>query len=222
MIEMIKCDNVAIITMDDGKVNAASKAMLGFLNERLDEAERDCGAIVLAGRKGVFSAGFDLKTMQGGDKAERAAMTRVGSETISRLFHSPVPVVAAVTGHAFALGAVMACACDHAVGERGEYSYAVNETKIGEIFPPWGYEVLRCKLAPRYVHQAAVLSRVLGVEEALEANFINEAVDEGTSIDRAVSLATEWAKLPREAYWANKASIRGAAMDRVKESVGEF
>ncbi|MEM6652886.1 MAG: crotonase/enoyl-CoA hydratase family protein [Pseudomonadota bacterium] len=222
MIEFSKQEDVAIVKMDDGKVNAMSAAMLRALNESLDRAEQECQAIVLAGREGVFSAGFDIKTMQDGDLADRHEMTEIGSATLSRLFSSRTPIIAAVTGHGFALGAVIAAACDYSVGETGKFSFAVNETKIGEIFPPWGYEILLSKLSKKHVYAAAVLSQMYTVEQAVEANFLNEAVAAGEAIPRAIELAKDMAKLPKEAYWANKCSIRGSAMDRVADSVGPF
>ena len=59
-------DVVATITMDDGKVNALSPAMQAELNKALDQAEADGAVVVLSGRDGVFSAGFDLGVMRGG------------------------------------------------------------------------------------------------------------------------------------------------------------
>jgi len=222
MIEFTKEDDVAVVKLDDGKVNAMSAPMLRKLNESLDQAEAECQAIVLAGREGVFSAGFDIKVMQEGELTDRHEMTEIGSATLSRLFSSRTPIVAAVTGHGFALGAVIAAVCDYSVGETGKFSFAVNETKIGEIFPPWGYEILLSKLSKKHVYSAAVLSQTYTVEQAVEANFLNEAVAPGASIARAIELAKDFAKLPKEAYWGNKLSIRGAAMDRVADSVGPF
>jgi enoyl-CoA hydratase len=55
-------DGVATITLDDGKVNALSPAMLGELSGRLDQAESDEAIVILTGRERILSAGFDLKT----------------------------------------------------------------------------------------------------------------------------------------------------------------
>jgi enoyl-CoA hydratase len=60
---------VGTITMDDGKVNALSPHMLGELNAALDRAEAGEAAVVLTGRSGVFSAGFDLAVLRAGDPA---------------------------------------------------------------------------------------------------------------------------------------------------------
>jgi enoyl-CoA hydratase len=57
-------DGVATITMDDGKVNALSPAMLADINEALDRASADEGVVVVTGRAGIFSGGFDLKILR--------------------------------------------------------------------------------------------------------------------------------------------------------------
>ena len=97
--------SVSVVTLDDGKVNAFDDALIDGIHAALDEAA-DSRAVVLAGRDGVFSGGFDLAVVgQGGPAAED--LVRRGGQLLVRLYTSPVPVVAACTGHAVALGAVV-------------------------------------------------------------------------------------------------------------------
>jgi enoyl-CoA hydratase len=72
-------DSVATITMDDGKVNALSPQMLRELGAALDQAEEDRAVVVLTGRPGTFSAGFDLRVLRGGGAAA-SAMVHAGFE----------------------------------------------------------------------------------------------------------------------------------------------
>ena len=89
--------------MDDGKVNVMSSAMQAELHAALDRAEADGAVVVLTGRPGVFSAGFDLTVLRaGGDEAP--AMVRGGFELAYRVLSFPLPVVVACTGHAIAMG----------------------------------------------------------------------------------------------------------------------
>ena len=97
-------DRVALITLDDGKANAVSPALITALDAALDRAEHEAGAVVLAGRPGRFSAGFDLAIMTGGFDAMRALVT-AGAEVALRMFLFPRPLVAACTGHALARSA---------------------------------------------------------------------------------------------------------------------
>src|SRR5260370_25610462 len=96
-------DSVATITMDDGKVNVLSPRMLAELGAAFDRAAADRAVVVLAGRPGVFSAGFDLAVLQGAG-AEAAGMLRSGFELAKRILSFPAPVLIACTGPAIAMG----------------------------------------------------------------------------------------------------------------------
>jgi enoyl-CoA hydratase len=96
-------DGISVITMDDGKANAISLAMQEALNAALDEAERANVPVVLTGRSGILSAGFDLKTlMASGQPAVN--MLNGGLELAIRLLSFPTPVTIACGGHAIAMG----------------------------------------------------------------------------------------------------------------------
>ena len=60
-------EKIAVITMDDGKANALSEAMIDELGAAITRAEGEANAIVLVGREGRFCAGFDLKVMMSGN-----------------------------------------------------------------------------------------------------------------------------------------------------------
>src|SRR5207247_9181060 len=106
-------DNVAQITLDDGKVNAMALAFFEGLNAALDRAERERpGAVVIAGRAGVFSAGLDLKLLPTLPPAELARTVVAFGRILLRVFTLPSPTVAAVTGRPVCRGPVLAFACD--------------------------------------------------------------------------------------------------------------
>ena len=93
--------DVAILEFDDGKANALGNDTIDALLAALDEVDGSADAIVLAGRPGRFSAGFDLGTMRSGPEAAQAMLAR-GGDLFLRLYLYPRPVVAACTGHAIA------------------------------------------------------------------------------------------------------------------------
>src|SRR4030095_7406809 len=84
-------DSIATITMDDGKVNVMSLPMLAQLNAALDRAAADRAVVVLSGRPGVFSAGFDLPVLRAGGY-EAVAMVRAGFELAERVPSVPARV----------------------------------------------------------------------------------------------------------------------------------
>ena len=116
-------DRIATITIDDGKVNAFSITMLQALHRALDQAESDGAVVVLEGRDGCFSAGFDLKVFAG--EPERVLeMLTLGATLAERLLSFPTPVVVACTGHAIAAGASWPWRRTPASGRTGHFRSA--------------------------------------------------------------------------------------------------
>ena len=152
-------DRVAAITMDDGKVNALSPAMLAALNDALDRAEdNEVAAVVLAGRPGRFSAGFDLGVLRGGG-AEAEGMLKSGFELAERLLAFPLPVVLACTGHAITMGSFLVLSADYRIGAAGDFKIQANEVAIGLTMP---YAMLAVRAVPTGAGGLQPRGRVVG------------------------------------------------------------
>src|SRR5579864_9251805 len=133
MADLVTCrhvDGVSTISMDDGKANVFSIAMLESLHAAFDDAEQRETVVVLTGRPGCFSAGFDLNVIRGGPD-ETVTMLRLGATLAERILAFPSPVVGACTGHAFPAGAFLLMAADYRVGVEGPYKLGLNEVRIG-------------------------------------------------------------------------------------------
>ncbi len=150
-----RSDRVSTITMDDGKVNVFSLAMLGALHEAFDRAERDGTVVLLRGRPGYFSAGFDLKVINGASE-DVALMLRLGATLAGRILSFPAPVVAACTGHAFPAGAFLLMAADTRLGADGPFKLGLNEVRIGLTLPWFAIVLARHRLTPAHFDHAAV------------------------------------------------------------------
>jgi len=94
---------VATLEMDDGKTNAMSGPMLQALDSALCRAEAGDAIVVVAGRDGIFAAGFDLAVFKR-DPQELWQMPEAGARLTEPLLSFPRPVIAACTGHAIAMG----------------------------------------------------------------------------------------------------------------------
>jgi len=197
-------DGVATLTMDDGKVNAISPAMVTALNAALDRAEADGAVVVLAGRPGVFTAGFDLKTLAGDDAAASDQLALSGFTLISRLVAFPTPVVAACSGHAIALGPLILAACDYRLGAAGDYKLAMNETAIGIPLPVPAIELLRQRLHPSVLHRAVVLAETFSPADAVAGGWLDRVVDAGDLLAAAREHARGLAGLNFAAYRITK------------------
>lgn len=210
--------STATLTLDDGKVNALSPAMLAAIGDALDRAEADGAAVVLAGRPGIFSAGFDLKTLQAGGAAAQG-MLRDGLSMTARLLSHPRPVVAAVTGHAMAMGSFLALSCDYRVGADGPFKITANEVAIGMTLPYSAVEVMRQRLTPAAFNRAAILAEVFTPTDAVGAGWLDRVVTPDDVVATAVEAATAFAALDAGAHTETKRRVRADAVDAIRRGV---
>ena len=212
-------DKVAVIGLDDGKANAVGHGFVDAMTEGLDRAEKEAAAVVLTGREGVFSAGFDLKEMAKGAK-EQAALVNRGAAMLLRLFSFPQPVVAASAGHAIAAGALVLLAADTRLGAAGDFKYGLNETAIGMSLPPFGMEMAKCRLSKRYQTQAIIQAQLFDPQAAQQVGYLDQVVAAEALKATALQQAAELAELPNEAYANTKLDARQAFIERISASLG--
>ena len=150
--------DVSIITLDDGKVNVFSPDMIEQLNIILDKVPEDKGSILIQGKEGMFSAGFDLKVMQGGDTEAMSKMAAGGFKLLARVYSFPRPVVVACSGHAIALGAFLLCCADYRVGAKGEYIVQANEVRNNMSIPTPILEISKSRISKAHWYRAIPVS----------------------------------------------------------------
>ncbi|HZE15492.1 MAG TPA: crotonase/enoyl-CoA hydratase family protein [Mycobacterium sp.] len=212
-------ESIAVITMDDGKVNALGPSMQQALTEALDDADRDdVGAVVIAGNHRVFSGGFDLKVLTAGEVGPAIDMLRGGFELSYRLLSYPKPVVMACTGPAIAMGSFLLCSADHRIAAPG-YTIQANEVAIGMVLPYAALAILKLRLTPSAYQQAVGLSKVFFGETALAAGFVDEIDLPDRVLGRAQEAALEFSKLNRGAHAASKLRARAAALTELRATI---
>jgi enoyl-CoA hydratase len=211
---------VAELRFDDGKANALSHAAIDGLNAALDRAEKEAGAVLLSGRPGRFSAGFDLSTMKAGPDAVRGLVSS-GAELLLRLYESPVPVVTACTGHALAMGAVLLLGTDLRIGAAGDFKIGLNEVSIHMTLPVFAVEIARDRLSRRHFQRAVILAEIYRPEGAVDAGYLDRVVPLERLAEEARSEAKRLAGLPRRAFSETKQRVRGAIIERIRRSVAE-
>lgn len=168
-------DGVASITMDDGKANALSTAMWEQLGAAFDQAQEAGAIVILTGRKGVFSGGFDLKEMaQGSEQAIQ--LTARGSKMARRILSFPTPVIGVASGHCIAMGAFLMLACDYRIALAGDFKVGLNETMIGMTMHRFGIELARHRLPANYFNRCVINAEIFSAENAINAGFYDCAV----------------------------------------------
>ncbi len=210
-------NNIAILKFDDGKANAVGPRFLDDINAGLDRAQAEqVGAVILRGREGIFSGGFDLEEFKKSAELGMAMVTR-GFELLLRLYSFPLPLVAACTGHSIAMGAFITMACDSRIGCQGNFKISLPETAIGMELPPLLLALSADRISPQHMTRVALQSEVYSPEQSIEAGFIDEAVAPELLDARAMHVATTLAKLPQAQYAANKLSIRAHALQAMSD-----
>ncbi len=214
-------DDVALLHFDDGKANVLSPASISALTTSLDRAEKEAKAVVVIGREGRFSAGFDLSVMtQGGDAVGK--LVRAGAELAIRFYSSPLPTLAASTGHSLAMGAVLLLALDERFAAEGNAKIGLNETAIGMTLPHFALILARERLAPTHLGRATSNAEIYSPTGAVEAGFIDRLVPAGELLDRTLERAKELTALDGRAHANTKLRVRAASLELLRESLSEF
>ena len=208
-------DGIATITMDDGKVNALSPAMLTELAGRFDQAQTDEAVVVLTGRERTFSAGFDLRCEAG----RWPEMLVAGASLAERMLSFPRPVVAACTGNAIAMGGFLLLSADHRIGTTGDFRVGLNEVAIGLTMPWFGIEIARHRLTRPYFDRCAVTGAILAPEEARAAGFLDRLVAPHELHAAALSTAAELAGVDPVAHAATKLRVREQVLVGVRDGI---
>ena len=209
---------VRIVTMDDGKANAFSLEVINDLRGLLRDAEADdeTRSLVIAGREGRFSGGFDLSAMRAGDVDAVVELVAAGGALVADLYASPLTVVAAATGHAVAAGALVLLGCDHRVGVDGPVKIGLNEVAIGMVLPPWALIIARDRLSKRYFHSSTTNARLFDGRTAVDAGFLDEVVAAESVVERAIEKATELSTLVPAAYARTVEVVRGPVIAEMR------
>lgn len=211
-------DGIATITMDDGKVNALSVEMLAQLNAALDQAAADQAVVLLSGRDGVFSAGFDLPVLRAGG-TQALVMLRAGFETAERLLSFPAPVVVACTGHTIAMGVFLLLSGDYRIGAAGPFRITANEVAIGLTMPRAAVELCRQRLTPAAFNRAVILADVFTPGDAAAAGFVDRVVEPADLAEAARTTAALVAGLDRNAHIGTKLRARHETLHALRAAI---
>ncbi len=213
---------VMVLHLDDGKANALSFELIAAIRAAVGTAEGDddVRAVVLHGREGRFSGGFDLDVMFGGEMTRIITLVADGGDMVRHLWGSHVPVVAACTGSAVAAGALTLLGCDVRIGADVPAKIGLNEVAIKMVLPDWAITIAIERLSKRHVHRATANARLTGPAEAIDAGFLDEVVAADRLLDRAVEVATELAEtLDPTSYRQTVEKMRGPVLETMAAQI---
>lgn len=207
---------MAVVRLDHGKVNAldielcqaisATFAGATFAGNRISGATfagLEVSAVVLTGAGKSFSAGVDLwRVLDGGDDYIAAFIPAL-VDAFAAVFTCPLPVVAAVNGHAIAGGCVFAAACDHRIMTGGRIG--IPEMLVGVPFPSTALAIVQHAYGPLLARRLAYSGETLGAEEAFAQGLVDELAGPGIAAERAIAHARRLAAaIPPATFAATK------------------
>ena len=205
------------VLLDRPPVNALHLELVQAITEAIARAiDERAPAIVLTGRGSCFCAGIDTKAVPTYTHEKRRAAIAAINAMVSAIYAAPVPIVAALNGHALGGGLVMALACDIRVASTGRYRIALNEVEAGVPFPAGPLTVVRAELDASVARDLCLTGRMVEPEEALALRVVDELAEPDQLLDTALALAARLASL--SAYAIVKGQVRGpvaAELERI-------
>lgn len=217
MIEVEIDQPVATLRLAHGKVNALDLELLEAFSAGLDQiSSSDSRALVLTGAGRSFSARVDLQrlTREGTQYMER--FMDALDLALEKLYTFPLPVVAAVNGHAIAGGCILVQACDRRLMAAGEARIGVPELRVGVPFPPLPFEILRSALTPSVAQWLMTSGQTLTPDIALQYGLLDEVVEPAHLMSHARHIAFHLSETPPATFALTKKMRRGEALERVR------
>jgi len=218
LVDFALSDSVATIAMDDGKANVMSEAMQRELTAALDRAENAGAVVLLTGRDGIFSGGYD-RAMFARSRDEIVRTLRTGGGLVERILGFPRPVVVACNGHAVAQGAFLLLAADVRAGAAGDFRIGLNEVAIGLTIPHYGVELARLRLTPPWFNRATVTGALFGPEDACAAGFLDRLASPAELLEVARAEARLLVGIDPTAHAFTKQRVRRHALAAIREGI---
>jgi enoyl-CoA hydratase/carnithine racemase len=191
MLTRLEHGDILELRLERSPANALNRALVNALRTAIEAAPKDgVRALVLSGTAGIFSGGLDVPELL---ELDAAVMARFWQDFINLLrciATSSLPIVAAITGHSPAGGAVMAIYCDQRVAAKGNFKIGLNEVRVGLPVPRVIYAALSRLVGPREAERLAVRGLLVSPEEALRVGL----VDQLAAPEEVVPVALAWCR----------------------------
>jgi Delta3-Delta2-enoyl-CoA isomerase len=218
MIASIEHGAVRELHINRPPANALSPELIVELKKNIQACATKSGAVVLSGVPGMFSAGLDVPLLLTLNRPKMNEVWREFYALLGSLACSPIPIAAAITGHAPAGGTVLPLFCDFRCMAEGNWKMGFTEVQVGLPLPPVIVAALKRQLGARQAERLAAGGVLLSPAEALNIGLIDEVVAAEKVVPRAVEWCENMLKLPSKAMSETRAKAR-ADMPALFESL---
>ncbi len=211
-------DGIATLTLNNGKVNAISPDVIAAFNAALDRAEQDKAIVIITGKPGILSGGYDLKVMTSGPQ-NAINLVAAGSTLARRMLAHPFPIIVACPGHAVAKGAFILLSSDYRIGVEGAFSIGLNEVQIGMTMHHAGIELARDRLRKSAFHRSVINGEMFDPQSAVDAGFLDKVVPAEQLHATALAVAQQMKKINMTAHKNTKLKVRKALLEALDQAV---
>jgi enoyl-CoA hydratase/carnithine racemase len=224
MFELESDGAVFVLRMKGGE-NRLNRSFVDSFNRALDEVEGSEGeaALVTTGEERFYSNGLDLAWLATAGRETFAPFLEEVHALFARLLAFPVATIAAINGHAFAAGAMLALAHDFRVmrADRGYVCFPEIDLGTGRPLTPGMYALLRARLSPPALHESLVTGRRYGGPDAAARGLIDEALPEADVLPRALEIAGGLAAKHRPTMAAIKRGLYESTLETLRQPVSD-
>ena len=216
MILTFEHEAVRELRLNRPPVNALSPELITVLLRAVEAAPREGKrALVLSGVPGMFSAGLDMQILLRLDRPSMNLFWHDFYALMGALASSPIPIAAAITGHALASGTALSLFCDWRVAAKGDWKIGLSEVPLGLPLPPLILSALQRLVGVRHADRLAVTGLLMPPSEAAAVGLVDEVVSMEHVVDRALKWCQDLLVLPRVAMEMTRRQARS-------DLVGQF
>jgi len=223
-VDLKREGDVFILTMKAGE-NRFNPPFIGDMNQALDQVERSSGPaalVTVGGEEKFYSNGLDLGWLMGEGKKEWKNFIPEVLKFLGRIMASPVPTVAAVNGHAFAAGAMLALAHDYRIMRADRGFFCLPEVDIKIPLAPGMRALIQSRFSPVVFRDLILTGARIGGIEAKEKGVVDEAVPPDQVLPRSIARAAALANKDRRTYGNLKRGMYAEALALLESGEADF
>jgi Delta3-Delta2-enoyl-CoA isomerase len=206
-------DDTGIVRLDRG-LNAFDPTFVTELHAAFDvvEANAAARALVTVGTGKHYSNGFDIEFLGTLDGPGLAAFMDGALRVLTRLLTFPVPTAAALNGHAFGIGAMLALAHDRRIARQDRGWFCLPEIDLGMQFHPLMLALLRHRMAAPVVEEAVLSGSRYDGADAVAAGIAHATAPVDGLVDAAIAATVPLAGKGRDIVVALKRALHAPVL----------
>lgn len=223
-VNLRKTGEVFVITMEAGE-NRFNPAFIKAVNQALDQVEGSsgpAGLVTIGGEEKFYSNGLDLGWLMGEGKNEWKAFIPEVLKFLGRMMAFPVPTVAAMNGHSFAAGAMLALAHDYRVMRADRGFFCLPEVDIKIPLAPGMNSLIKCRMSPMVFRDTVLTGKRIGGSEAKGLGIVDEAVPPERVLPKAMEIAAGLAAKDRKIFGTLKREMYRESIDLLERGVVDW